>query len=82
MSAEDYADKTQRAFVKTWSAAQDGYVLVLQFFGKLNTDLAQIITRCPISNEVMFIYPIARNTQTRPRATMPELRYTMIWPYK
>jgi hypothetical protein len=24
VSAEDYADKTQRAFVKTWNAAQDG----------------------------------------------------------
>ncbi|KAF2735419.1 hypothetical protein EJ04DRAFT_511822 [Polyplosphaeria fusca] len=24
MSAEKYADKTQRAFVKTWNAAQDG----------------------------------------------------------
>ncbi|KAJ4398149.1 hypothetical protein N0V91_010437 [Didymella pomorum] len=23
VSAEDYADKTQRAFVKTWNAAQD-----------------------------------------------------------
>lgn len=22
--AEDYADRTQRAFVKTWNAAQDG----------------------------------------------------------
>lgn len=27
VSAEAYADKTQRAFVKTWNAAQDGYVL-------------------------------------------------------
>jgi hypothetical protein len=25
VSAESYADKTQRAFVKTWNAAQDGY---------------------------------------------------------
>jgi hypothetical protein len=24
MSAENYADKTQKAFVKTWNAAQDG----------------------------------------------------------
>lgn len=24
MRAEDYADKTQRAFVKTWNAAQEG----------------------------------------------------------
>jgi hypothetical protein len=24
MSAERYADKTQRAFVKTWNAAQEG----------------------------------------------------------
>jgi len=24
VSAEKYADKTQRAFVKTWNAAQDG----------------------------------------------------------
>jgi hypothetical protein len=24
VSAEQYADKTQRAFVKTWNAAQDG----------------------------------------------------------
>jgi hypothetical protein len=26
ISAEKYADKTQRAFVNTWNAAQDGYV--------------------------------------------------------
>jgi hypothetical protein len=26
VSAERYADKTQKAFVKTWNAAQDGYV--------------------------------------------------------
>lgn len=27
VSTESYTDKTQRAFVKTWNAAQDGYAL-------------------------------------------------------
>jgi hypothetical protein len=26
VSTESYTDKTQRAFVKTWNAAQEGYV--------------------------------------------------------
>jgi hypothetical protein len=26
VSAENYADSTQKAFVKTWNAAQDGWV--------------------------------------------------------
>lgn len=44
VSTESYTDKTQRAFVKTWNAAQDGYAL-RQPRGKLCTNWLEQFAR-------------------------------------
>jgi hypothetical protein len=43
VSAETYADKTQRAFVNTWNAAQDGYVFGLRWCTMSRADMRQSI---------------------------------------
>lgn len=46
MNAEAYADKTQRAFVKTWNAAQDGrYDRTTQYRPKLSRADEHVVPR-------------------------------------
>jgi hypothetical protein len=54
VSAETYADKTQKAFVNTWNAAQDGYVFGLLLYTMSKANMRQSIIS-PVADEIALL---------------------------